>query len=275
MTAVQRIPELPAGRSDAPSILSIEHVDFSVPVGNGGKLSILEDINLAIRQGEFLSIIGGSGCGKTTLLRLIGGLNMPTSGSITFEGSRIARPSRKRAVVFQDYTKALLPWRTVTGNIALALNTRPSPPDRQAKAAIIERLLAQVGLTEAADRFPRQLSGGMQQRLQIARCLAQEPTLLLMDEPFGALDAMTRQTLQDEVAKIAKETGMTVVFITHDIEEAIYLGDRVCAMQSRPGRISAVLNIDLPRPRDQLLTREDNAFLHYRHELFQFLPRAH
>jgi ABC-type nitrate/sulfonate/bicarbonate transport system ATPase subunit len=119
------------------------------------------------------------------------------------------------------------------------------------------------------------MSGGMQQRLQIARCLALEPTLLLMDEPFGALDAMTRQTLQDEVAKIAKETGMTVVFITHDIEEAIFLGDRVCAMQSRPGRISAILDIDLPRPRDQLLTRETDAFLHYRHELFQFLPRAH
>jgi NitT/TauT family transport system ATP-binding protein len=136
-------------------------------------------------------------------------------------------------------------------------------------------LLAQVGLTDAAGRYPRQLSGGMQQRLQIARCLAMEPELLLMDEPFGALDAMTRQTLQDEVARIAQETGMTVVFITHDIEEAIYLGDHVCAMESRPGRISAVLNIDLKHPRDQLKTREEQAFLRYRHELFDYLPRAH
>ena len=178
-------------------------------------------------------------------------------------------------MVFQDYTKALLPWRTVVGNIELALDTRTPRPDVRTKASIVERLLAQVGLTEAAGRYPRQLSGGMQQRLQIARCLAMEPELLLMDEPFGALDAMTRQTLQDEVARIAQETGMTVVFITHDIEEAIYLGDRVCAMQSRPGRISTVLDIDLKRPRDQLSTREDDSFLAYRHELFTYLPRAH
>ena len=274
MSAVRKLVESRSRAADAPPIVTLNGVSFSVPSGSG-RLSILEEINLQIRAGEFLSIIGGSGCGKTTLLRLIGGLNTPTAGSILFRGEQITKPSRKRAVVFQDYTKALLPWRTVVGNIELALDTRTPRLDARSKAAIVERLLAQVGLTEAAGRYPRQLSGGMQQRLQIARCLAMEPELLLMDEPFGALDAMTRQTLQDEVARIAQETGMTVVFITHDIEEAIYLGDRVCAMESRPGRISAVLDIDLKHPRDQLKTREEETFLAYRHELFNYLPRAH
>ena len=252
--------------------MSIDKVGLTVPVANG-RLTILDNICLEVRDGEFLSIIGGSGCGKTTLLRLAGGLSAPTSGKIAFEGAAVDRPSRRRAVVFQDYTKALLPWRTVAGNVRLALTSGSSPP--QTHEATIERLLRQVGLWDAADRYPRQLSGGMQQRLQIARCLALEPKMLLMDEPFGALDAITRQNLQDEVARLARETGMTVIFITHDIEEAVYLGDRVVAMEGRPGRISAVLDIDLPRPRNQLTTREDERFLRYRHELFQYLPRAH
>jgi len=273
MTMVQDKPMQRATDMQSP-LLSIENVSFSVPVAQG-KLTILQNISLNVRQGEFVSIIGGSGCGKTTLLRLIGGLNRPTEGRLMFDGAPIEQPSRRRAVVFQDYSKALLPWRTVTSNVQLALDTDPTPRDAATKKKIIGRLLEQVGLAEAADRFPRQLSGGMQQRLQIARCLALEPKMLLMDEPFGALDAMTRQTLQDEIAKLAKETGMTVIFITHDIEEAIYLGDRVCAMESRPGRISAVLDIDLKFPRDQLTTREDEQFLRYRHELFQYLPKKH
>jgi NitT/TauT family transport system ATP-binding protein len=263
-----RQPEVAA----RPPILSLDKVGLSVPLPSG-RLDILDNVSLDVRDGEFLSIIGGSGCGKTTLLRLVGGLSVPTSGKITFEGAAVDRPSRKRAVVFQDYTKALLPWRTVAGNVKLALTSGRSPPETH--EATIERLLRQVGLLDAADRFPRQLSGGMQQRLQIARCLALEPRMLLMDEPFGALDAITRQNLQDEVSRLASETGMTVIFITHDIEEAVYLGDRVVAMEGRPGRISAVLDIDLPRPRNQLTTREDEKFLCYRHELFKYLPRAH
>jgi len=274
MSALHKIVDPQSRVVGSVPIVTLENVSFSVASG-AGRLSILEDISLEIGAGEFLSIIGGSGCGKTTLLRLIGGLNSPTAGTITFKGERITKPSRKRAVVFQDYTKALLPWRTVVGNIELALDTQKPHPDARSKAAAVERLLSQVGLTDAAGRYPRQLSGGMQQRLQIARCLAMEPELLLMDEPFGALDAMTRQTLQDEVARIAQETGMTVVFITHDIEEAIYLGNRVCAMESRPGRISAVLDIDLKYPRDQLKTREEDRFLAYRHDLFDYLPRTH
>ena len=182
----------------------------------------------------------------------------------------VVGPSRNRAVVFQDYSKALLPWRTVSGNVALALEATGAGRS----AAVIDGLLDQVGLLDARDRYPAQLSGGMQQRLQIARCLAQQPRLLLMDEPFGALDAMTRQTLQDEIARLARERGMTVIFITHDLEEAIYLGDRVIALKGGPGRIDATIDIDLARPRSQLATREDQRFLNYRHALFGHLPGA-
>jgi NitT/TauT family transport system ATP-binding protein len=182
----------------------------------------------------------------------------------------VTGPDRALAIVFQDYAKALLPWRTVAGNVALALESRQVP--RAGRPEIIQRLLAQVGLADRADAFPLQLSGGMQQRLQIARCLAQAPQVLLMDEPFGALDAMTRQTLQDEVARLSADSGTTVVFVTHDLEEAIYLGDRVIAMESRPGRIGEVVDVDLPRPRNQLTTREDPRFLALRHRLFNLLP---
>ena len=254
----------------APSVLELSQVSFSVAQG-AGSLVILDAVDLAVRQGEFLSIVGGSGCGKTTLLRLIAGLNLPTQGAIRFESAPVTGPSRDRAVVFQDYGKALLPWRTVAGNVALALEARGAARS----PAIVDGFLDQVGLLAARDRYPAQLSGGMQQRLQIARCLAQAPRLLLMDEPFGALDAMTRQTLQDEIADLARDRGVTVVFITHDLEEAIYLGDRVVALKGGPGRIAADVTIDLPRPRRQLDTREDPRFLDYRHTLFSHLPGAH
>jgi NitT/TauT family transport system ATP-binding protein len=253
-------------------LLSIRNVGYVVETA-GKPLTILEGIDVDVAEGEFVCIVGGSGCGKTTLLHLIAGLAAPTTGEIDFEGSAIGGPSRLRAIVFQDYSKALLPWRTVAGNVALSLEARGVPSGEQ--APIIAGLLQQVGLADWAEQFPRQLSGGMQQRLQIARCLAQEPRLLLMDEPFGALDAMTRQTLQDELAQLARASGTTVVFVTHDLDEAIYLGDRVVAMASRPGRIADRIIIDLPQPRDQLTTREDARFLAHRHHLFGLLPRKH
>jgi NitT/TauT family transport system ATP-binding protein len=249
-------------------IVALQSVGYSV--GGTAPLIILQDISLTVRDGEFLCVVGASGCGKTTLLRLIAGLLPISSGTLSFRGNAIVGPSQDRAIVFQDYSRALLPWRTIAGNVALALEARGTK--RKERGAIVESRLRQVGLWEWRDRYPAQLSGGMQQRLQIARCLAQEPELLLMDEPFGALDAMTRQVLQDEVARLSRETGTTVVFVTHDLEEAIYLGDRVVAMESRPGRISASVEIDLPRPRHQLTTREDRRFLAYRHQLFNLLP---
>jgi len=252
-------------------LLAVERMSYVV--GDATPLTILRDIALSVREHEFVCIVGASGCGKTTLLRLIAGLLTPTSGQVAFRGKPVTGPDRALAIVFQDYAKALLPWRTVAGNVALALESRNVP--RAARGEMIARLLAQVGLADRADAFPVQLSGGMQQRLQIARCLAQAPQVLLMDEPFGALDAMTRQNLQDEVARLSAESGTTVVFVTHDLEEAIYLGDRVIAMESRPGRIGEVVDVDLPRPRNQLTTREDPRFLALRHRLFNLLPTGH
>jgi NitT/TauT family transport system ATP-binding protein len=249
-------------------IVALQSVGYEV--GGKAPLVILEDISLTVREGEFLCIVGASGCGKTTLLRLIAGLLPVSRGDLRFHGATVTAPGQDRAIVFQDYSRALLPWRTIVGNVALALEARGTP--RRDRTAIIERRLRQVGLWDWRDRFPMQLSGGMQQRLQIARCLAQQPDLLLMDEPFGALDAMTRQVLQDEISRLSRETGTTIVFVTHDLEEAIYLGDRVVAMESRPGRIAMSLDIELPHPRHQLTTREDPRFLAYRHQLFNLLP---
>ncbi|HEX4113237.1 MAG TPA: ABC transporter ATP-binding protein [Stellaceae bacterium] len=260
--------EISAFRAGGAPIVELQSVGYEV--AGKSPLVILQDISLSVREGEFLCVVGASGCGKTTLLRLIAGLLPVSRGELRFHGNTVTGPGQDRAIVFQDYSRALLPWRTIAGNVALALEARGTP--RRERAAIVERRLRQVGLWDWRDRFPGQLSGGMQQRLQIARCLAQEPDLLLMDEPFGALDAMTRQVLQDEVTRLSQESGTTVVFVTHDLEEAIYLGDRVVAMESRPGRIATSVEIDLPRPRHQLTTREDRRFLAYRHQLFNLLP---
>ena len=234
-----------------------------------GARTILDAINLDIREGEFLCVVGSSGSGKTTLLRVLAGLASPAEGAVVFGGAEVSGPSRDRAIIFQDYSKALLPWRTVHGNVALSLEARNVPAGE--RNAVIDKLLAKMGLSQAQEQFPGQLSGGMQQRVQIARCLAQEPKLLLMDEPFGALDAMTRQTLQDEILQLAAERRITTVFITHDLEEAIYLGDRVVVLGQSPATIITSIEIELPRPRNQLTTREDSRFLAYRHRLFEML----
>ena len=227
---------------------------------------ILRDIDLEVRKGEFVCLVGPSGSGKTTLLRLIAGLMRPSSGNVEFEGKPVTGPSRSRAVVFQDYVNALLPWRTVAKNVELALEVRQVPFAK--RQPLIGELLGKVGLANVANHYPGELSGGMQQRLQIARCLAQEPHILLMDEPFGALDALTRQSLQDELLRICREQGVTAIFITHDLEEAIYLGDRVLVLSANPGEIIDQVAVDLPSPRDQLTTREHPNFLAYRHRLF-------
>ncbi len=242
-------------------------------VGHGfGGRPVLEGITLSIARHEFLCVVGASGCGKTTLLRLAAGLLRPDSGAVTYDGTPVTGPAREVAVVFQDYGKALLPWRTAAGNVSLALEATGVP--KAQRPARIAALLERVGLAQSADRYPAQLSGGMQQRLQIARCLAQEPSVLLMDEPFGALDAMTRQSLQDQLLGLVAGGGNTVLFVTHDLEEAIYLGDRVVAMRPNPGRIAEVFDVALPRPRHQLTTREDPEFLRLRRALFDFIQEG-
>lgn len=237
----------------------------------GGK-PIVENLSLGVKPGEFLCVVGASGCGKTTALRLAAGLYQPTTGSVQFEGQTMLLPRRDIAIVFQDYGKALLPWRTAAGNVSLALEATGIPTAQ--RAARIDGLLKKVGLPNHAGKYPAEMSGGMQQRLQIARCLAQDPKALLMDEPFGALDAMTRQGLQDEVLSLVAAANTTVIFVTHDLEEAIYLGDRVIGLLPNPGRIGLELAIDLPRPRDQLTTRENPEFLRLRRELFDFIKAS-
>ncbi|MDR3468884.1 MAG: ABC transporter ATP-binding protein [Xanthobacteraceae bacterium] len=234
----------------------------------GGK-TIIENLSFAVSPGEFVCIVGASGCGKTTALRLAAGLYRPSRGTVSFSGAAMAGPRRDIAIVFQDYGKALLPWRTAAGNVALALEAAGVPSAQRAPR--IDALLDKVGLPAHGAKYPSEMSGGMQQRLQIARCLAQEPAALLMDEPFGALDAMTRQGLQDEVLALVGASGATVIFVTHDLEEAIYLGDRVIGLLPHPGRIGLDLEVDLPRPRDQLATREHPEFLRLRRELFDFI----
>jgi NitT/TauT family transport system ATP-binding protein len=260
----------------AAPVLSIVRADAAPPalearglVMKFGDRMVLDRVDIRVREGEFLCVVGPSGCGKTTLLRLFAGLWPPAAGEIFAAGTLVAGPSRERAIVFQDYGRSLLPWRSVWANVALAYEAQGlARAERRGRAfALLERM----GLAEVGELYPGQLSGGMQQRVQIARCLAQEPRVLLMDEPFGALDAMTRQTLQDEIARLAAEHAITVVFITHDLEEAIYLGDRVVALAANPGRVIETLAVALKRPRNQLTTREEPAFLAYRHRLFQLL----
>ena len=243
---------------------------LSLAYGDGeARREVLDGLSLDVAEGEFLCVVGPSGCGKTTLLRLFAGLLRPSAGELFFRGRQLQGPSRERALVFQDYGRALLPWRSVWANVAFVFEAQGMPHDERRMRAYA--LLERMGLAAFGEYFPGQLSGGMQQRVQIARCLAQEPRLLLMDEPFGALDALTRQALQDEVARLATERGITVVFITHDLEEAIYLGDRVVVLAGRGGRIAETLEVALPRPRDQLTTREHPQFLAHRHRLFGLL----
>ena len=263
MSVVARLDEARAARRQKTLIA------FSAATLRLGGKTIIENLDLEVRPGEFLCIVGASGCGKTTALRLAAGLYRPTTGAVTFDGEPITEPRREVAIVFQDYGKALLPWRTAAGNISLALEASHVPA--RERGARIEALLRKVGLPGHADKYPTEMSGGMQQRLQIARCLAQEPTTLLLDEPFGALDAMTRQGLQDEVLSLTQASQTTVVFVTHDLDEAIYLGDRVIGLLPHPGRIGIELDVDLPRPRDQLATREHPEFLRLRRQLFDFI----
>ena len=257
-------PSVQAGRP----FMAARSLGLSFGTGQGAR-EILQNIGFDVREGEFVCLVGPSGSGKTTLLRLIAGLLPPTLGCVEFEGVTVDGPSRERAVVFQDYVNALLPWRTVARNVELALEVRQVPAAERPN--IIAGLLAKMGLAHVAGHYPSQLSGGMQQRLQIARCLAQSPKILLMDEPFGALDALTRQSLQDELLRICAEQKVTAVFITHDLEEAIYLGDRVLVLSANPGRIIEQITVELPRPRHQLTTREHPNFLAHRHRLFGLL----
>jgi NitT/TauT family transport system ATP-binding protein len=262
-----QVTQLSRTSHDAHEIISVR--DMGLHFGHN---VVLTGVSLNVKKGEFVCIVGKSGCGKTTLLRSIAGLVKPTTGEILHDGEAVTTTRRDVAIVFQDYSSALLPWRTAEGNVSLALEGLKIPAEKRRER--IRTLLHRVGLSDHHDRYPQQLSGGMQQRLQIARCLAQDPSILLMDEPFGALDALTRKSLQDAILAICADSGITVVFITHDLEEAIYLGDRVVAMHSHPGRIARVYPVAIPRPRNQLSTPDHPNFRQLRHELYKFFEEV-
>ncbi len=236
--------------------------------GAEGAQHVLHDISFEVREGEIVAIIGRSGVGKTTLLRILGGLLQASCGTVIFDGKPVDSPPTGVVMVFQDYGNALLPWRTVARNTALGLEGRVGRDERHRRVA---GALKMVGLEHSDAEFPSRLSGGMAQRVQIARALALKPKVLLMDEPFGALDAITKTALQDVLLSVAHQTNATVVFITHDLDEAIYLSDRVLVLAGTPGAITLTLDIQLPRPRDQLATRELPRYLQVRHQLGQML----
>jgi nitrate/nitrite transport system ATP-binding protein len=236
-----------------------------------GKFVALRNIDLSIRPGEFISLIGHSGCGKSTLLNLVAGLTRPTTGVLLCDGREIAGPGPERAVVFQNHS--LLPWLTCYDNVYLAVERVFGP--KEGKAKLQERThaaLALVGLTHAEAKFPHEISGGMKQRVGIARALSMQPKVLLMDEPFGALDALTRAKLQDELMKICDATKATTVMVTHDVDEAVLLSDRIVMLTNGPAAtIGEILEVKLPRPRERLSLAHDPAYIDYRAAVLKFL----
>ena len=239
-------------------------------VNNNGSISneieVLNGANLSIKNGEFLALVGPSGCGKSVFLDIIAGLTAPTGGKVYLDNKQIDGPTYKTGYVFQQY--ALFPWRNALSNIEFGLESQGIPKEERTKIA--KKLLSQFGLSDFWDRFPYQLSGGMQQRVAIARALATNPDVLLMDEPFAALDAQTREILQSELLKIWEGTRTTVVFVTHSIDEAVFLADRVAVMTARPGVIKQLFDIDLPRPRDGDI-RTTPEFADNRHKVWDLL----
>ncbi|GAA1415455.1 ABC transporter ATP-binding protein [Glutamicibacter uratoxydans] len=240
--------------------------------GTTATVTALEEVNLSVGHGEFLTLVGPSGCGKSTLLDILAGLSEPDAGQVLVDGEAISGPGLERSVVFQQY--ALFPWKTAAANVEVGLESlargRRDLGRKQRRERAVEYLRL-VGLEGFEDRYPSELSGGMRQRVAIARALAHEPKVLLMDEPFAALDAQTREQLQELLLQIWKRTGTTIIFITHGIEEAIYLGQRVAVMSGRPGRIQRIISIDLEHRDTEDDVRSTTEFGRYRHEIWNLL----
>ncbi|WUI04186.1 ABC transporter ATP-binding protein [Spirillospora sp. NBC_00431] len=235
--------------------------------GGDRAVHAIDEIGFTVTRSEFVCVVGPSGCGKTTLLRCLSGLMPATHGQVRVDGQKVDRTPDDMAIVFQDYSRSLFPWMSVTENVAFPL--RRKRLDRAKRRRLIEDSLAAVGLADVGRQYPWQLSGGMQQRVAIARALAYEPKILLMDEPFAALDAQTRADLEDLTLGLRHDYGVTVVFVTHDIDEAVYLADRVIALTPRPTRVREIIDVDLPRPRDQLTTKELPGFARLRSHVYR------
>jgi bicarbonate transport system ATP-binding protein len=251
------------------SFVNIEGVSKVYPTPTG-PYTVLENVNLNVNQGEFICVIGHSGCGKSTLLNMVSGFATPTDGSVTVGGKTITEPGPDRMVVFQNY--ALLPWLSVFDNVYLAVDSVHHHKPEQEKRAIVREHLAMVGLTEAEEKTPTQISGGMKQRVSIARALAIRPEVLILDEPFGALDAITKEELQEELLKIWNDHRCTVLMITHDIDEALFLADKLVMMTNGPAAgIGEIMNIDFPRPRDRDQIMEQPEYYDLRNYALDFL----
>ncbi len=256
---------------DSPVLVSVEHLRHEYRSAGGTNVAV-DDVSFDVRAGSVVSIVGPSGAGKTTVLRSIGGLLRPTGGRVVFEGAEVTGPPQDAAFVFQDYSRSLLPWMSAVSNVMLPLRAKGmSRADSRERA---ERALHAVGLEGRGKVHPRQLSGGMQQRVAIARAVAYQPALLLMDEPFASVDAQTRMDLEDLVLPLRDEFDVTIIFVTHDIDEAVYLSDQVVVLSPPPSRVATIVSVDLPAPRTQTETKADPEFAHLRNEILAMVRRA-
>jgi NitT/TauT family transport system ATP-binding protein len=251
-------------------VLEIRQLTKTYGTGAGATRAI-GDVSFTLGAGEFVCVVGPSGCGKTTLLKCVAGLLRPTSGLVLLHGRPVTEPPEELALVFQEYGRSLMPWASVRDNVLLPL--RHKDLGRPERAALVEEALAAVGLTRFADRYPWQLSGGMQQRVAIARALAYQPSILLMDEPFASVDAQTRGDLEDLVLRVRDEFEITILFVTHDIDESVYLSDRIVVLTHPPTEVKEQIAVELPRPRDQIETKELGEFARLRAQVYRLIKR--
>jgi NitT/TauT family transport system ATP-binding protein len=252
-------------------MLEVGHLN-KVYDSHGRRVEAIGDLTFSVPEGQFACVVGPSGCGKTTLLRVIAGLLPPTSGDVRVQGRAVTAPPPGLAVVFQEYGRSLFPWLRVRDNVELPLRAQRMPKAR--RRAVADEALAAVGLAGTDSAYPWQLSGGMQQRVAIARAIAYQPRVLLMDEPFAAVDAQTRADLEDLIRSVWQRLGVTLLFVTHDIDEAVYLGQRIIVLSSAPTRVAEELDIDLPAERDQLTTRADPRFTELRSRVYARIQKV-
>jgi NitT/TauT family transport system ATP-binding protein len=240
--------------------------------GSGDRAThAIASISLTVENGEFVCVVGPSGCGKTTLLKCVAGLMQPTRGQVLLRGKRVSGPPEELALVFQEYGRSLMPWASVRNNVLLPLRHKRLPGAERKR--LVEESLDAVGLTTFLDHYPWQLSGGMQQRVAIARALAYQPSILLMDEPFASVDAQTRGDLEDLILRVREQYGITILFVTHDIDESVYLGDRVIVLTHSPTTVKEIVGVQLPRPRDQIATKELQEFAQLRGHVYRLIKR--
>jgi NitT/TauT family transport system ATP-binding protein len=254
------------------TLLHVDQLTHTYDPAGANPYTAIADLGFTVDRGQFVALVGPSGCGKSTLLRCLAGLQHPSGGTVSIDGAVVDDVPEQLALVFQDYNRSLFPWLTVRDNVDFPL--RHLGLDGGERDQRITRSLEQVGLTEHGAKFPWQLSGGMQQRVAIARALAYEPEILLMDEPFASVDAQTRAELEDLLLEVWRQSQSTVLFVTHDIDESVYLADRILVLSGSPGTVIADLDVPLGRPRDQIETKQQEAFVHLRAEVARLIQHA-